>query len=1040
MLRPSKLLAQGYRKMDTTSIYDPGLGATVSVNSRAFNSRCIAKLLLFWLLTPVALTACGGGGGDNASPATPTTYSVIANVSGLSGSGLVLNLGNGATINVGSNGQMTLASGLANGAAYSVSVASAPTNPSETCTVSNDTGTVKGSDVSVGVTCTTLGTLPASTMTTIDPLLPASVATSVQQALSPSGGGTVGSWLPISTASSSGQSLVLALDSSGNILLASIVTTDQTTLSADSTALALVRIAIGDIPTAQTGAALDAAIRANTSYPSLVTAVQNALVAGGSPATNLAVLQAVSSVMVPMATLVTAVTTRHSSVKSVATPVATAPLPSTLVTDSLLGLLPVQITQDGANFPFNHITLSDSMPIPWYVTSTSVTGVSLGGGELLSGRSGLLTPGTVQVAASSAGFNLTVAQNLNTEISIGADLITGTIQAVWGFVSAPSCNWQLVKSAVGGALTGILSADDGWVAFLDGLATFDNSPNLSKVLAKCVTSSAAIAALAAPVDNYFGALSKIKTAVNALSVVVEYQYASQYWGTSQTFGVCEQANGAVVNCAARYGFAPASIVMAPGATYTPNITAYDGNGSLTGIPSGLIWTSSNPLAVATDQSTGTLIANASNATSVGGPYTITVSDQELAASGTYSVTVVVPTISPSNATVYIGGGPSGGGVLTLNLTGPSSIILPNGISWTSDDPSDLYLTPVTALTNTARATWQAISSNVPGTVHISATDSSGNTYGPVTVTVAAAPDAILTASFVYQPTAGGGDSAGGEGHFTLDLTTNTVTEFDFVNASNNPLHPGTFTYGRSDLGYLTYNQQTKLLNLSTYAVSATDPIYFPQIFSVSGSSGSNQGMTATQDFPTVPQSSGPVTVTVSGALQLRIAPNALTVNTGSMTSVGVSATLSGQSVTPPANLQWNSLNNAIATVNAGVVSGISVGGATITVTDPNSGATDSAEVTVVSPWAGMWTGSLASTCTEYEYVGAWGETITAGGGNTIILTATMPISAAQTFTVSGNTATPIVAGTYPVVYTLSGNTISAVGGLNGCYTGTLTRQ
>jgi hypothetical protein len=72
-------------------------------------------VLALTLLT-VALVGCGGGGGSGA----PTTFSIGATVSGLSGARLVLSQGIGANTTVGANGPITLSMGLANGATYGV--------------------------------------------------------------------------------------------------------------------------------------------------------------------------------------------------------------------------------------------------------------------------------------------------------------------------------------------------------------------------------------------------------------------------------------------------------------------------------------------------------------------------------------------------------------------------------------------------------------------------------------------------------------------------------------------------------------------------------------------------------------------------------------------------------------------------------------------------------------------------------------------------------------------------------------------------------
>ena len=96
------------------------------------------------------LAACGGGGGGGGSG---PTYSVGGSVSGLVGSGLVLTAGAGNSVSVSKAGAFTFPTSLGAGASYNVTVASPPANPSQTCTVSNGTGTVSGAIDNITVVC-----------------------------------------------------------------------------------------------------------------------------------------------------------------------------------------------------------------------------------------------------------------------------------------------------------------------------------------------------------------------------------------------------------------------------------------------------------------------------------------------------------------------------------------------------------------------------------------------------------------------------------------------------------------------------------------------------------------------------------------------------------------------------------------------------------------------------------------------------------------------------------------------------------------------
>ena len=102
----------------------------------------------------LALAACGGGGGSANSAATLV---IEGTVSGLLGSGLVVqnNAAADQTIPGGAGGFVF--TGIRENAAYSISVKTQPTSPSQTCTVvSNGAGTIRSDPIrNVAITCVT---------------------------------------------------------------------------------------------------------------------------------------------------------------------------------------------------------------------------------------------------------------------------------------------------------------------------------------------------------------------------------------------------------------------------------------------------------------------------------------------------------------------------------------------------------------------------------------------------------------------------------------------------------------------------------------------------------------------------------------------------------------------------------------------------------------------------------------------------------------------------------------------------------------------
>jgi 6-phosphogluconolactonase len=105
----------------------------------------------------VLLAACGGGGGDDDDGgfSNPPGFTIGGTVSGLTGTGLVLQNNAGNNLTVGANGNFTFTQSLQTGATYNVTVSAQPTNPSQTCSITGGSGTVASAAItSVNVTCT----------------------------------------------------------------------------------------------------------------------------------------------------------------------------------------------------------------------------------------------------------------------------------------------------------------------------------------------------------------------------------------------------------------------------------------------------------------------------------------------------------------------------------------------------------------------------------------------------------------------------------------------------------------------------------------------------------------------------------------------------------------------------------------------------------------------------------------------------------------------------------------------------------------------
>jgi 6-phosphogluconolactonase len=116
--------------------------------------------LLAALITLAMMSSCHSGGGDACpSQYCSQTVSLEGTLSGLVGSGLGLlnnsQLSGGFSGSMANGSQVTFGAATAN-TAYDLTIESQPTNPSQTCVISNGSGTAGSTDVTnIAVICTT---------------------------------------------------------------------------------------------------------------------------------------------------------------------------------------------------------------------------------------------------------------------------------------------------------------------------------------------------------------------------------------------------------------------------------------------------------------------------------------------------------------------------------------------------------------------------------------------------------------------------------------------------------------------------------------------------------------------------------------------------------------------------------------------------------------------------------------------------------------------------------------------------------------------
>jgi Bacterial Ig-like domain (group 2) len=904
-------------------------------------TNCASNLLRASILgaTLLTLTSCGGGGGGAGTSASPpTTYSVSATVSGLTGSGLTVSFNGGTPVPLSSNGTVTLASRLVNGASYSVTVVASPVNPSETCNVSGGSGMVAGSNVNLPITCTTANTPQASTQVQADPTIPDSITSTVAMVVTASGQGALGSWIQINVNTTTGDTPALALDSGGHLVLAAMASSNQTAFTADSTAVAMVRLALFDLSTTMSGGNIDAAIRAAAAYAQLLSQINTDLASGTRPLSDSKVALDVLTVVSQVAptVIVTASADRRSAKSVTNQTVSTNPFTVISGGGSKAGPgVQVQLYQQGPGTA--QIQVVNNMAIPWSVSSTYANGNQLVAAMLVAAGS------SPNIASANSPFNLTLTQNGDTYNQIAVDNGAAVVSGMgklynkafntpcFSSIALPLLKAQMAPYEQQG--TNITLSQ-----VVNALPQALTTTTVTSVLKSCAPAIIQYLGIQTVLlyqgvyvyyaDLIAGILASPVAAIAAVvlygaSIIVEDEEATQYQDQTYQDLVCAALDFTIHSCVAALTFSPPTVVLAPSATTTVSVLGWADAGATQSTPlPGDIQVSaveSSTIASVAYQS-GTATVTAGTLDTIPAPQsqstmTFTASDPATATQSTVplAVTVAVPTIVPSISGAIVV--PTTDQTLTATLQGPAGMVLPGGITWTPDQSSATII-PVSTTGNTG--TWTIPANAAPDKITISARDPSGDKYGPVTITVFAQ---IGTTTSV-DPNPGSLPVTGG----LVSLTASVAP----VQAAPAGVPPPS--------GTVTYSDQNGVLCLAQPLSQPCNAqiLVAPDTITAAYSGDLNYAA-----------SSGQTTVTLS-PLILSISPSAPTVIVGSTMTLSVSATdTSGNLVTTPPNLQWTSSDSSLATVSAALVTGIAVGSTTITVTDPASGATAAVTVIIV---------------------------------------------------------------------------------------------
>jgi len=110
-----------------------------------------SSMLILTVVAALLLVACGS---SPVAVPPPATYTIGGTISGLSGTGLVLQDNGGNNLSVSANGSFMFSTAIASGGSYNVTVLTQPSSPAQNCVVTNASGTASGNVASIQVTCT----------------------------------------------------------------------------------------------------------------------------------------------------------------------------------------------------------------------------------------------------------------------------------------------------------------------------------------------------------------------------------------------------------------------------------------------------------------------------------------------------------------------------------------------------------------------------------------------------------------------------------------------------------------------------------------------------------------------------------------------------------------------------------------------------------------------------------------------------------------------------------------------------------------------
>lgn len=521
-----------------------------------------------------------------------------------------------------------------------------------------------------------------------------------------------------------------------------------TTLSADSTALALVRMAIGGLPSGITANQANQAIRGAAEFPALVALIEGVLSSSLAPLESGPVVQSLATTVRQAMSTITAilvppVPAASSAVAYASRSVEPSQLPHFNILSNVAGVFSVYVYSAGSDGSVNVVNAS---PITWSAHTLNETGTLIPAPSTDDGRillhantlsSSLLDiihpwigPRSVGLPGNEGkGLDIVVEQ---TQASRRENLV-GILEVAFLEALPIAVSNECLRGGAEALLTAeslqSLASGATMDGFRDALVRLGggSDDDLEGIISTCVPSlmpnSRDIGRFSRLIARTLSGLAAVQAFDDAATAAAKIVMTAMHWNTRHPVAVCMGETGILIrtpsiqNCAAEFTFENQAPILAPNARFTPRITALTAGGVPTGLPVGLTHNSSDAaqavVTVLTPQNgarqTGELVANGE------GSATITVRDPFTDTSDQYTVIVVRPRITPGVVRMGVGQ------MMTLSLTDAANHLVitdGSGIRWASSDTTRITLGPFSAgATNTA-----TIIARAPGTVTITVTN------------------------------------------------------------------------------------------------------------------------------------------------------------------------------------------------------------------------------------------------------------------------------------------------------------------------------